>query len=756
MKRVVGSSVRGSERRKTGGAARPVVAALLVLVLVAGPLSALPAAAAPTNGWLAAQPIETDDTANGFAPQIAVDGYGNAVAVWFQNDGYHNRIWASRYAPTFGWGTAAVIDLNSSYDAAAPQVAFDKRGDAVAVWLQTGGSTTHIWANHYADGYGWGTAAPIESGVFSAGAPQIAADGNGTVVAVWLQSDGARSNAWSCRYSAGSGWGTPVLTTTNPSFGTLQQIAINGNGTAFAAWVQGDPDITRPPTYTRNDIWMSRYTPGSGWENATLIETNTSGPSGTPRAAVDPVGNAVAVFIQYDGSRNNIWANRYAVGSGWGNATLLETDNVSHAYSPQVAVDPSGNAVAVWYQSNGTRNNIWSNRYAAGVGWGNATLVETDNAGDAKDPQVGADSSGNFLAVWHQSDGTRDNVVANRYVAGPGWGTAGLIETNNAGGASFPQVAVDPSGNAFAVWLQFSGAANNVWANRFAAPDFTAPSIVLSSPVSGTVTNASTVWVSGSTEVGAQVSLNGAVVTVGADGRFGLLVALQPGANSLLAQASDAAGNTANATVNITFLDPVPGLEAQLSSAQSDLALAQAALTTAQSGLAAAQAQVASLQAGANATQAALALALGNLTAAQTAVAALEANASATQADLATARANYAAAEGTVVALEVNASVTSALLNASNAQVVVASANLAVAQARIATLEAQSNGTGGGASNAPSSGSSGELTLAVLLAGVGIAVGAVGILTALRAKRQADLKDRDRRSTAHTNEPPPK
>jgi hypothetical protein len=82
-------------------------------------------------------------------------------------------------------------------------------------------------------------------------------------------------------------------------------------------------------------------------------------------------------------------------------------------------VDGSGNAVAVWQQDNGTgtRTNIWASRFVPATGWGTATLVETDNAGDALVPQVAVDGSGNAVAVWYQSDGTRSNIWANRFVA---------------------------------------------------------------------------------------------------------------------------------------------------------------------------------------------------------------------------------------------------------------------------------------------------------------------------------------------------
>jgi hypothetical protein len=79
------------------------------------------------------------------------------------------------------------------------------------------------------------------------------------------------------------------------------------------------------------------------------------------------------------------------------------------------ALNSSGNGLAVWEHSDGTRTDIWANRYTPGNGWGTAERIETDNAGDATSAQVALDPSGNGLAVWSQSDGTRTNIWANRF-----------------------------------------------------------------------------------------------------------------------------------------------------------------------------------------------------------------------------------------------------------------------------------------------------------------------------------------------------
>ncbi|GEM_PF-6843081 len=47
------------------------------------------------------------------------------------------------------------------------------------------------------------------------------------------------------------------------------------------------------------------------------------------------------------------------------------------------------------------------------------------------------------------------------------WGIPGLIESNDIGGASQPQVAVDSNGNAIAVWIQYDGTRYNAWSNVY-------------------------------------------------------------------------------------------------------------------------------------------------------------------------------------------------------------------------------------------------------------------------------------------------
>jgi hypothetical protein len=359
------------------------------------------------------------------------------------------------------WGTAAAIDVNTLGYAFSAQIAVNASGSAVAVWLQSDGARDNLWANRYTPTSGWGTATLIEiDNLGDAFAPQIAIDANGNAMAVWTQSDGTRDNVWVNRFTPAGGWGTATLIETNNVGGAEQpQIAMDTSGNALAVWSQVDGSYL--------SIWANRYTPTGGWGTASLIESGNAGPAFSPQIAFDTSGNAMAVRMQADSLRYNIVANRFTPSGGWGTASLIETDNAGNAENPQIAFDASGNAMAVWQQTDGTRTNIWANRYTASTGWSTATLIETDNAGPAIKPQIALDSSGNAIAVWSQRDSTRSNIWANRFTPSGGWGTATLIETDNAGSAFVPQIAMDASGNAWAVWEQGDGTRYSIRANAY-------------------------------------------------------------------------------------------------------------------------------------------------------------------------------------------------------------------------------------------------------------------------------------------------
>lgn len=420
------------------------------------------------GAWQVAQLIETANAGDALDPQIAFDASGNALAVWDQFDGTRKSIYANRYTAGSGWGVATILETDDTGDALDPQLAFDANGNALAVWYQYDGTHNNVYSNRYTAGKGWGVAVLVSNTIPVVGGainPRIAIDAAGNVLTVWTQYDGSTFNIWANRYSAATAqWGIATrVETANAGTAAWPQIAVDRSGNALAVWMQSDG--------TRLNIWANRYTAsGNSWGTDMLIETDNASDALLPQIAIDANGNALAVWEQSDGTRYNVWANRYTAGSNsWSTATLIEADNAGNALDPQIAIDAHGNALAIWKQYDGSRDHVWANRFTAGSSsWGTATLVESDNTGDASYPQITFDANGNALAVWAKHDGRRFNIWANRYVANSNsWRTATLVETDNAGDATNPQVAIDANGNALAIWEQSDSAVYNIWANRF-------------------------------------------------------------------------------------------------------------------------------------------------------------------------------------------------------------------------------------------------------------------------------------------------
>lgn len=354
------------------------------------------------------------------------------------------------------WGSPELIEFDDTHSTGTePQVAADTSGNAIAVWIQSDGTDNNVWTNRYTASVGWGTPELIEGTAGNATQPQIAMNAAGNAVVVWQQDDGTHDNIWANRYTVSSGWETATLLETNDSSNaSTPQVGMDDTGNAIVTWGQGG-------------IWVNQYTAGTGWGTATLIMNTV----GSPRIAMSSSGNAIVVGRS--GSNNELWASHYTPGSGWSTATSIETVGGGGATFHQLAIDKDGNGMLVWESYVGVEISIWAKYYTAGVGWGTSGAIEND-AGTAYVPQVAFDSTGNAIAVWrwYFDDGTtfpKYNIWANRYVKGTGWGTATLVEPNDNNGDAYPpQLGMDADGNAIVVWNQSDGD-SYIWANRYTA-----------------------------------------------------------------------------------------------------------------------------------------------------------------------------------------------------------------------------------------------------------------------------------------------
>jgi len=190
-----------------------------------------------------------------------------------------------------------------------------------------------------------------------------------------------------------------------------------------------------------------------------------------PELAVNASGAAVAVWEQYEPGKGQIWTNRFDPKTGWGTPEMLWTYDQPVRY-PQVALDPSGNAITIWQADGyGERSSIWSSRYSPDGDWTAAEPIDPDFLGNRADPRVAMDDRGNGMAVWGRWDGENSSAVARRFAPSEGWGAIQRLDDDRVLYAGAPRVAVDPEGNAIVIWNGDDGQRANIHANYFSVKD---------------------------------------------------------------------------------------------------------------------------------------------------------------------------------------------------------------------------------------------------------------------------------------------
>jgi len=410
-------------------------------------------------------PIETDNASSASRPQIAVNKTGQAVAVWVHDvDGAGGiSLRASRYTPGSGWGNAEQIAADGISTTRGPQIAIDSKGNATAIWVQNEGAIFNIWSNHFTPDTGWEGAERIEiaTGVGNAFTPKIVANDDGVMIAAWYRNEANPSGQpffiWTNRFTPQTGWGVAEQISND---GIFPGIVIANNGTAMITWTASVSSNTDPLFH-----YSKQFTPANGWDSTAKLIDSGQDAFFDREPALDKDDNPV-VLIR---SRTALWLKRYSEANGWGAAEPITiSDTATQVLLAKFSIDSEDNILAVWQERNGSSlQNLWANSFIPGTGWGTAELIEIKDERDVEAQQLVVDSSGNGIVLWQQSDGTRKNIWGNRFSKGAGWGTAKLIEIENGGDARRVQVGIDSNGNAQAVWQQSDGARTSIRTNRF-------------------------------------------------------------------------------------------------------------------------------------------------------------------------------------------------------------------------------------------------------------------------------------------------
>ena len=440
------SSLRGKPRLARWAVVGP---ASLVAVLLLG--LAVPASAGAV--WTA--PVDLSGP-GADSPQVAVDPQGNAIFTWEKFDGSNTRIQARRRSAA---GVLSPIQTLSAagQDAFAPQVAVDGAGNAVFTWSRFDGSNARIQARKRTAGGALTAVQTLSAAGQNANSPQVAVDGAGNAIFTWTRLDGTDPfpPPFCCflvqarKRTAGGALG-PVQTLSAAGRNAGEpQVGIDGNGNAIFTWSRNDGSNAR--------IQARKRTAGGA---LTAVQTlSAAGQSAfEPQVGVDDAGNAIITW--YRSPEFIVQARRRAAGGALG-AILTISAPGGFGYTPRVAVEGDGDAVFAWDDPTESGDVLARRRSAAGALGPIQTL-----APDGGTPQVAVDGAGKAVFTWLIHDGSVPQpdpcctrVQARTRSAGGALGPTQTISPAGQDGAA-SQVAVNDAGAAAATWIFRTGPAS--------------------------------------------------------------------------------------------------------------------------------------------------------------------------------------------------------------------------------------------------------------------------------------------------------
>ncbi len=355
-------------------------------------------------------------------------------------------------APAFARDWLPASDL-STVGANADKVksAVDSAGNVTAVWrhVEVDNVTIQTAFRSAATG-GWTAPRNISATDSTISLPALAVDGSGGATVIWRRFDGNNYIIEGATRSSQGTWG-PVQAISQTGENAYEpDVAMDSGGTAIAVWRR---------LVSASGPWViqsSRRPSGGGWETPTTLSAEVGGDAFYPHVAVDTAGNAAASWRRNDGSNFVVQVSSRPIGSGWSSPTTLSQSG-QDAWRPWVALSPNGDAVVTWRRSDGTSSVIQAS-YRKGLSgaWQAAPDTISQTGRDADSPRPAIDATGAVTVVWSRDDGLNTIIQSSTRPASGPWGPVqNLSEAGR--DADLPDVAVDPAGNAVAVWMRFDG-----------------------------------------------------------------------------------------------------------------------------------------------------------------------------------------------------------------------------------------------------------------------------------------------------------
>jgi PKD domain len=230
------------------------------------------------------------------------------------------------------------------------------------------------------------------------------------------------------------------------------------------------------PAFVQASAWVAQ-------QQVPIVNGRTAQPP-LPQIGADAAGNAVMAMLVDKGPPQYVQISGRPAGSDWGAATEIGTAT-NNTGGPALAVDPAGNALIVFVNSdntapcNGTANACLHVVSRAPSGTLTTEALFTNGGTAMFEPAVALDPSGNGQAtvIWRSTPSAGQNVVQGiRGTIGGAWpATSSPLGATTTSTLSSPRVAIDGNGVPVAFYLSTVTGQYNVMGSFMRGSTWTAP-----------------------------------------------------------------------------------------------------------------------------------------------------------------------------------------------------------------------------------------------------------------------------------------
>ncbi len=343
-------------------------------------------------------------------------------------------------------GSASASDTTATF---TPTLPLDP-AVAYTAHLTTGIKSTSGDALSAAYEWSFTTAGDASTVPLAAGIEHTLAVGpDGEAFAIYQQNQSGGLNRTSVsRFVTGEGWKAPVPLPVPQGETSSPAIAASADGSVVAVWkarINGGPSVA--------GIFASHYTPDDGWSAPETLEpANNNVLSTIPQVAVDDTGRAIAIW-RYG---NELRWRRYEPASGWtATATLFPAGAQPTRESSFLTTNGAGKAAVIRFSGN----DVLVRRFDPTTGWADAETIANNNF--LSGSRIGIDPNGNLHAIYKKQPAW----VTRRYdVATATWEPEQTLLADGAA-AYDVDLVVSPSGNA--IFASVQSIPGRVWTSRF-------------------------------------------------------------------------------------------------------------------------------------------------------------------------------------------------------------------------------------------------------------------------------------------------